>query len=397
MLSPRAFIPPKKLKRLGVFAFCILALLPIVLQAAVPARAHGSPPSVSAKSAILIEASTGLVLYEKDADTRRPMASTTKIMTTIVALENGDLDDKVVVPSAAVGIEGSSIYLYTDEELTLGELLYAVMLESANDAATAVAIGIAGSVKAFADMMNKKAAELGMTNTSFANPHGLDAENHYTTARDLATLTRYAMQNPTFREIVVTRRKTIPLHDGNSVRLLLNHNKLLKLYPYAIGVKTGYTKKSGRCLVSAANRDGIELIAVTLNAPDDWNDHTAMLEYGFSQLERVTLAEPGTLSFALPVVGGTSPYVFVNNLEPAVAVLPKDHGEIKREIRLKNFYYAPVSKSQPLGKAVWHCDGKIIAECDLVASFDIPKEREKTFWDWIMSFFSGFRLLLQGT
>lgn len=385
-----------RLKKLSVFTAHLLIITATILPCVTFVHAKGSPPSVSARSAILIEASTGLVLFEKDADTRRPMASTTKIMTTLVALENGRLNDKVIIPSAAVGIEGSSIYLYADEELTLGELLYAVMLESANDAATAVAIKIAGSVAAFADMMNKKAALLGMTNSSFTNPHGLDNENHYTTARDLATLTRYAMQNSTFREIVATRRKTIPLHDGGGVRLLLNHNKLLRLYPYAIGVKTGFTKKSGRCLVSAAERDGVELIAVTLNASDDWNDHTAMFEYGFSQLERVTLAEAGTLSFALPVVGGTSPYVFVNNLSAVTAVLPREHGEITRELRLKSFYYAPVSKSEPLGKAVWRCDGKVVAECDLTASFDIPKKREKTFLDWLKGLFAGFKLLVQG-
>ncbi|MGI6202738.1 MAG: D-alanyl-D-alanine carboxypeptidase family protein [Eubacteriales bacterium] len=385
-----------KLRKLGVFAVYMLLAVAAALPATVCAHAETSPPSVSARSAILIETSTGRVLFEKDADTRRPMASTTKIMTTVVALENGDLNERVVIPSTAVGIEGSSIYLYTDEELTLGELLYAVMLESANDAATAVAIEIAGSVAAFAELMNRKAAELGMANTCFANPHGLDHENHYTTARDLATLTRYAMQNPIFREICATRRKTIPLRDGGGVRLLLNHNRLLRLYPYAIGVKTGFTKRSGRCLVSAAERDGVELVAVTLNASDDWNDHTAMLEYGFSQLECVTLAEAGTLSYALPVVGGTSPYVFVNNLRTVTAVLPKERGEITCELRLKNFYYAPVLKSQPLGKAVWHCDGNTIAECELTASFDIPRQREKTIWEWLAGLFAGFKLLIQG-
>jgi D-alanyl-D-alanine carboxypeptidase (penicillin-binding protein 5/6) len=378
-------------------SFALILLAAVTLTPAfMPVHANTAPLSVSAKSAILIEASTGHVLYEKDADTRRPMASTTKIMTTIVALEHGDMSDRVTISKAAVGIEGSSVYLYADEELTLGELLYAVMLESANDAATAVAIEIAGSVSAFAELMNQKARELGMADTCFANPHGLDNENHYTTARDLAKLTSYAMKNETFREIVSTRRKTIPLHEGGGVRLLLNHNKLLRLYPDAIGVKTGFTKKSGRCLVSAAERDGIMLIAVTLNASSDWNDHTAMLDYGFSQLERVTLAEAGTLSYALPVVGGTSPYVFVSNAESVYAVLPREHGEITSELHLKNFYYAPVSKADPLGKVIWRCDGEIIAECRLTASFDIPKQREKTFWDWLADLFTGFGLLTKG-
>jgi len=138
------------------------------------------------------------------------------------------------------------------------------------------------------------------------------------------------------------------------------------------------------------------LIAVTLNASSDWNDHTAMLDYGFSRLERVTLAEAGTLSYALPVVGGTSPYVFVSNAETVYAVLPKEHGEIKSELHLKNFYYAPVSKSEPLGKIIWRCDSEIIAECRLTASFNIPKQREKTFWDWLADLFTGFGLLTKG-
>lgn len=386
----------QKIRKFCKFIAYFLLAAVVALQSVVYVRAETAPPSVSARSAILVEASTGRVLLEKDADTRRPMASTTKIMTTIVALEYGDVSDRVTVSKSAVGIEGSSVYLYADEEMTLGELLYAVMLESANDAATAVAIEIAGSVSAFARMMNQKARELGLKDTSFANPHGLDSENHYTTARDLAALTRYAMRNEDFRKIVSTQRKTIPLHNGGGTRLLRNHNKLLRLYPDAIGVKTGFTKKSGRCLVSAAERDGIMLIAVTLNASSDWNDHTAMLDYGFSRLERVTLAEAGTLSYALPVVGGTSPYVFVSNAETVYAVLPKEHGEIKSELHLKNFYYAPVSKSEPLGKIIWRCDGEIIAECRLTASFNIPKQREKTFWDWLADLFTGFGLLTKG-
>ncbi len=375
-------VKSKLSKQILIKFFCVISVMFLIVPAVIMS-VGAQPPSVSAGSAILIEASSGEVLFEKKADDLRSMASTTKIMTALVALENGNIDDKVTISSAAVGIEGSSVYLYADEELTLGELLYAVMLESANDAAAAVAIDIAGSVDAFANMMNSKAAELGLSHTHFTNPHGLDNESHYTSARDLAILTVNALKNETFRKIVATRRIAIPLHNGQGARLLLNHNKLLRLYSDAIGVKTGFTKKSGRCLVSAAERDGVTLIAVTLDAPDDWRDHTTLLDYGFSMLERVTLAEAGTLSYALPVIGGTSPYIFVNNASSVHAVLPRGHGEIQSEVQLKNFYYAPLSKSQPLGKVIWSCDGKKIAECELTASFDIPKEKPKSFWNWL--------------
>ena len=228
---------------------------------------------VSAQSAILIEQSSGRVLYENNADEERLIASITKIMTAVVALEHGELSARYQVTSADM-VEGSSMYLQVGEELTLEELLYGLMLVSGNDAALAVAHCVSGEIEDFVALMNDTARALGMTHTSFANPNGLDADSHYSSARDMARLTAYALENEIFRRIVSTEYVTI------GERYLKNHNKLLSLYEGCLGVKTGYTKAAGRTLVCAAQRDGMELICVTLKDGNDWNDHTALFDFG---------------------------------------------------------------------------------------------------------------------
>jgi D-alanyl-D-alanine carboxypeptidase len=236
-------------------------------------------PDISAKSAVVIDADTGKILYEKDAHTRRGMASTTKIMTALVALEHVSPDMLVTVDPRACGVEGSSVYLFANEQITMETLLYALMLQSANDAAEAIAYAVAGSIEGFADLMNQKADALGLTATHFDNPHGLDGDTHYTTAYELALIAAHAMENTLFAEIASTVKKEIPLHNGEASRLLINHNRLLREYDDIIGVKTGYTKKCGRTLVSAAQRDGVRLICVTLADSHDWADHRALLDY----------------------------------------------------------------------------------------------------------------------
>ncbi len=239
--------------------------------------------NLSAKAAFLYEPNTKNVIYEKNKDLRLPMASTTKIMTAIVTIENADLNKTVRVNDNAIGIEGSSVYLKQGEEITVSALLYALMLQSANDAASALAYEISGSIEGFAELMNNKAKELGLKDTNFENPHGLDSENHYTTAHDLAIIAAYALKNPTFKEISSTQKTVI--HSSVGARAIKNHNKLLSSYNGCIGVKTGYTKKSGRSLVSAAERGGVLLISVTIDAPDDWSDHKKLFDYGFSYLK----------------------------------------------------------------------------------------------------------------
>lgn len=333
---------------------------------------------LSAESAVLIDASTGNVILSKNASERLPMASTTKIMTAVVALENSAPTDKVTIAKEAVGVEGSSVYLHEGELLTMEELLYAVLLSSANDAAAAIAIEIGGSIEGFAALMNAKAIELGLSNTHFENPHGLDREEHYTSASDLAMLSLYALKNETFKKIVSTYKTTIPL-DGNGTRVLINHNKLLRLYDGAIGVKTGFTKKSGRCLVSAAERDGLCLIAVTLNDPNDWNDHISMLDYGFESLHRVVVCERFSHMTAIPVAGGNEASIICTNKDAIELTLPKDISAESCSFRVSapHFLTAPIESGETIGELLCEYDGEIIGRSKLIASYAVDSVKTK--------------------
>lgn len=330
-------------------------------------------PTVSAVSAALMIAETQDIIFSKNADRKMPMASTTKIMTALVAIKKCNIASIVVIPQQATGIAGSSVYLRAGERLTLEELLYAMLLESANDAATAIAIFVGGSVDSFADMMNNEADLLGLQNTHFTNPHGLDDTEHYTTARELAVIAAAAMQNETFRKIVSTYKKTIPLNGNEGVRLLINHNKLLNTYDGSTGIKTGYTKKSGRCLVSSAQRNGLELICVTLNAADDWNDHTRLLEYGFASYESKILCKSGELKYVLPVIGGDCEYAVLQNKQELRAIVPKNGSDIECTVALPRFIYAPVESGYAVGKCIFTFDGKTVAECALTSQYSIER------------------------
>ncbi len=382
----------KRIKLWRTVAVFLTSILCISVLCSIPSVADNGrldPPSVSAHSAILIEADSGKVIFEKNADERRHMASTTKIMTALVAIENADVGKTVSVSADAIGIEGSSVYLYEDEKLTLEDLLYAMLLESANDAAAAIAIEVGGSIEGFADMMNKKAAELGLKNTHFENPHGLDGESHYTTARELAIIAREAMSNNDLRSIVSTHKKTIPLNESEGVRLLINHNKMLKGYEGAIGVKTGFTKKSGRCLVSAAERDGVELICVTLNAPDDWRDHTALLDYGFSLFESRTLCEKDDFRYIQPVIGGAEEYVLLSISDDVKVTVPKVCGDVEQTIELPRFSYATIKKGDVIGYLVYTADGLEIARVPIFAQYSVERiVYKKTLWEKITGLFS---------
>ena len=363
-----------------------LALLLVAGAAITPLQANNAPAlSVSAAGACLIDAEHGLVLYEKSADTPLPMASTTKIMTALVAIKHMPLDSVITVDACAVGVEGSSIYLTAGEQLTLEELLYALLLESANDAALAIAIAIGGSVEDFALLMNQEAESLGLQKTHFENPHGLHHEEHYTTARELAIITAEAMKHDVFSGIVATTKHTISHGGAADVRLLMNHNKLLRSYEGAIGVKTGYTKRSGRCLVSAAERDGIRLIAVTLNAPDDWKDHTAMLDYGFSQMKGLTLCKPNEILLQIPVVNGTKGAITVSNPQGLTAAMPINTPEIGVMVEAPRFLYAPLQAGECIGQVVYRADLNGDGACEIIGKVplttqveSLPKSKKKS-------------------
>ncbi len=351
-----------------------------------PAYASEKIPEVSAKGACLMVAESGQVLYEKNSDKKLPMASTTKLMTALVACERCDLSKPVEVSPDAVGIEGSSVYLKPGEKLLMEELLYALLLESANDAAVAIAIEVSGSIEAFAEHMNETAQRIGMESTHFTNPHGLDDEAHYTTAADLAMLGVCALKNDSLRRIVSTQRKTISMADGEGTRLLVNHNKLLRTYDGAVGMKTGFTKRSGRCLVSAACRDGVTLVAVTLSAPNDWADHAEMLDYGFETVERVTPAEERQVHFDLPVVGGEESSVRLSNRDRVTLVLPKGQ-RVTVRIEADRFIAAPVNVGDALGKAVFYVDGREVAQLPLFAEHAVAERPGKeSFFERLLRF-----------
>ena len=331
--------------------------------------------SVSAKAAVVYDPENGALLYGKNEDYRLPMASTTKIMTALVAIERENLNKKIKVDPRAIGVEGSSAYLREGEEFTLRELLYALMLRSANDAAEAIAYAIADGIEEFALIMNEKAAALGLRDTHFTNPHGLDDDEHYTTALELAKITAAALEYPEFREIVSTKTKRV--EKEGLTRLFANHNKMLSKYNGCIGVKTGYTQKSGRCLVSAAERDGIRLIAVTLSCPDDWHEHEQMLDFGFSQLERVSLLQKDEFARSAILTGGEADSVKLGIDEDIIITKKKTDDIPKIDFDIPQALNAPVELGDAVGKIrLTYPDGHI-EEFDVIALENIKKAKKK--------------------
>lgn len=341
----------------------------------------GKVCAISAQSAIAVDGQTGRILYEKNADERSLIASTTKIMTALIICEQCNVLDRMEIPREAVGIEGSSMYLQAGEVLTVQELLYGLMLQSGNDAATALAIYCAGSVEGFAELMNDKAHRLGLENTHFVNPHGLDAPQHYSTARDLAVLASYAMGNPVFAQTVSA--KTVRIGQ----RQLRNHNKLLWQIEGADGVKTGFTKASGRILVSSAVRQGRRILAVTINAPDDWNDHKILLEQGFGKFTPKTLFTAGTCLGTVQIAGGTAGTVTLLAKE-SFSYAMREGEKWQCELPEPGFVYAPIAMGQDAGFAHILVDGHPVGKVPLV--YGATVEQEKTARKpWWKALFSG--------
>ncbi len=319
---------------------------------ALPANAA---PGVSAAHSVLMDADSGTVLFAKQAQTESLIASTTKIMTGLLVCEQCNLNDRLRVPAEAVGVEGSSMYLKAEEVLAVRDLLYGLMLQSGNDAAVALAIYCGGTVEGFVEQMNRKAERLSLQHTHFANPNGLDDEQNYSSAQDLATLTAYALHNPDFAQVVGTKTVTI------GSRQLTNHNKLLWQYPGAIGVKTGYTRAAGRILVSAAQRDGRTLVAVTINAPSDWQDHKALLDFGFAQYETKTLVQPGQQLCTAAVAADTDQEVPLVAKEAfSYPVLPGE--EITFAYEGRGMIYPPLLSGDDAGTVQIMCGDHAIGQ-----------------------------------
>jgi D-alanyl-D-alanine carboxypeptidase/D-alanyl-D-alanine carboxypeptidase (penicillin-binding protein 5/6) len=353
----------------------ISVLLAALTAAAFPclAEAQTAAPSVSARSAVVISAADGRVLYEKNSHKRLPIASTTKIMTALLTLEAASREDKtVLIIPEMVRVEGSSMGLQVGDQLTLTALAEGMLSVSGNDAANSAAIAVGGSLKQFAVLMNQKAAQLGLSDTHFVTPSGLDNEEHYSSAGDLAKLTAAALQNSEFTRIVALKKIKVQFFDPDRTVTYTNHNKLLSMYEGCTGVKTGFTKKSGRCLVSSAERSGVCLVAVTLSDPNDWADHEKLLDYGFSRLTRYQ-ADDSEFCVNLPVVGGTDHSVLVRGCQSDAVICPvEDVQNLQRVVELPRFVYAPVVKGQVLGLVRYSNEAGTVATATLTASADVP-------------------------
>ena len=366
-------------KAIAFFALAIVASLAFTLFGVVGRASAETAYTGSAECMIVLERDSGRVLNEKNADKKRPMASTTKIATAITVIENvADLDKKVKVPSCAVGVEGSSIYLENDEELTVRDLLYGLMLQSGNDCAVALAVTTAGSVEKFAELMNETARKAGATNTHFVNPHGLHNDEHYTTARDLGMIAAYAMKNAVFREIVGTKRYVMPWKDREYDRVIVNKNKILSTYDGGDGVKTGYTKKAGRCLVASATRNGMNVIAVVLNCGPMFEDCRQLLENAFSTYSLKDVSEAVDLSSVCARVdNGKTDSARLETEKGLLYPLTEDeYRNIRYEVSEISPMRAPVHSGDENGKIKIYSDNRLLFERKLysieeVASLDL--------------------------
>lgn len=365
---------------LGLSLCLVGALCPV-------ARAAG--PEVSAQSAVVLTADTGTVLFEKDGHTPRPVASTTKIMTALLALEAAQErgDPLVDITQEMVAVEGSSMGLQAGDSISLTGLAAGMLLASGNDAANAAALYLDGSLESFAARMNQRAAALGMEDTHFVTPSGLDGEDaqglgHLSTAYDMALLARAALEDQAFRQLCSSPSLAVEFAEPVKRVTYTNHNKLLTQYQGCVGVKTGFTKEAGRCLVSAAERDGALLIAVTLNAPNDWQDHTALLDYGFSQVEPYQLAG-GDVRLTVPVVGSPVEVVSLRGSNGGEVTLPLGQGaQVERVVHAPKFLYAPVESGEQVGEICWYLEGQLLGSAPLTAAGAAPlQEKAPSLWE----------------
>ncbi len=350
-----------------------LLLFSAVLLSAINSAAFAAPEN-SSHAMVLMHADSGQILFSQNADEQMLIASTTKIMTALVVIENCKPEETVDIIPEYTGIEGSSMYLAAGEKYTVEQLLYGLLLTSGNDAAVALACHCGGSVEGFVQMMNEKAQELGLSKTSFQNPNGLDAKGHGSTAEEMAVLTCYAMENPLFAKIVSTKNYTV----GD--RTFSNHNKLLWNYEGALGVKTGYTMAAGRTLVSCARQNGLKLICVTLNDPNDWRDHCAYFDWGFENYEYKSLLPMGELC-TIPVISGEQATVSVGCVSSTETLIKKG-AQLAYTMELPKFVYAGVLQGEQAGKIFVTADGQPVGEFSLVYTKSVPLAKGAALSPW---------------
>jgi serine-type D-Ala-D-Ala carboxypeptidase (penicillin-binding protein 5/6) len=363
----------------------IFLLIASLIVVNIPQKVDASV-SVSAASAVLLEQKSGRILFDKDGHTKRRIASITKIMTAKLAIESGKMDQYVKVSDQATRAEGSSVYLKPGEKILLKDLVYGLMLRSGNDTAVAIAEYVGGSLDGFVYLMNQKAREIGMLNTHFANPHGLDDhENHYSTAYDMAILMRYAMQDKTFKEISGTKVHKAPNPTEDWDRVWKNKNRLLTKYKYTTGGKTGYTKRAKRTLVTTATKGDMNLIAVTLNGPDDWNDHISMYESGFKGFDMAEVLSKGKIEDIKIKSYKNHLYVKRTIVYPATAE-EMDLFSIKYKLTKPFKKIDNDQKTEAVvGKAEVYLDGRVVQETPIYYQ-NVPEKKEG-FFDFVKGIF----------
>ncbi len=362
-----------------LFAFIIFGWL-------IAGAAHAIPPPIlKAKSAILVDAETGQVLYELRADERRPMASTTKMMTAILLIGQGNLDDLVVASENAIGTRYANLNMTPGETIPLRDMLYAILLRSSNDGSVAAAEYLCGTEERFVELMNEKARELGLKNTHFANSHGLDAPNHYSTARDLATLARYCIQNPIFNEIARTPEKRILRSINQKDVLVQTHARCLKHLPGADGIKTGYTAKAGRCFVGSVTRDGWRLISVVLGSTDADKDTHALIEWAYKQYRRLDLAEAGSTVGEVKVDGAHPKAIPVVASAPLRIIVPRHwQGGVQSVLQVP-IPKLPVKRGQTVGELAAVLNGKVVAKVPVSAASEAKMVSRTSLALWIVA------------
>lgn len=354
-----------------------------LLLACLPAAAV--PPAVDAAAAVLMDTDSGTVLYGRRMHERRPVASTTKVMTALLALESCSLDESVVISERAAAAPGSSLYLDAGDSVRLDDLLTALLLKSANDAANAIAEHVSGTVESFAQRMNERARELGASDTHFVNPHGLHDVEHYSSAYDLALITREAMKHERLRELIATKAAAISLPESaNGARRLVNHNKLLRRADFVDGVKTGYVRQSGHCLIASGTQGGWQLIAVVLDSDDMYDGGLRLLEYGFAEYRPTVYAEVGDAVGQARVRGGASKSVSALCRERLSAVVgPGVNEDAHLEVELAELS-APVAEGAPAGTARLVSEGRAIRESPLAAGESAPRSARITLGLWAL-------------
>ncbi len=379
----------------------IFKILAVLITAAIsfhigtPVSAQGDL-AASAHSACMLDISTNQILYEKNAREKMSMASTTKIMTAILAIESGRFDELVTVPPEAPYVEGSSLYLKAGEQIYLSDLTAGMMLNSGNDAAYTIAVFLGGSIEEFAQQMTAKAHEIGAVDTTFKNPHGLSEQGHETTAYDLALISSYAMKNETFRDIVSRKSQKSSTYPDARDLYFQNHNKLLSLYEFAIGVKTGYTKEAGRCLVGAAEKEGLSVVTVTLGAPDDWNDHIRMFQYAFETYERRCLVPAGTYFKTVAVRNGEISRLRLFTQEDLYYTVKKGENlPISVAYHVPDAVEAPIRIRSSVGSLDILWGDRVVGSLDLTAEKAINRMEPVTFQKIFKKFIENWLLFLQ--